>query len=91
MKKSNLSLLKEISTDRVFAANATAMAGSVEGLWPARVAARVAGFQSGITIIRAFNRGELPGYRLAGSVRFAPEDVMAWIASRRIPAKEASK
>jgi hypothetical protein len=61
------------------------------GLWSASAAAKCAGFRCGATVMRAFHRGELTGYRLARSVRFAPEDVMAWIASKRIPAKEASK
>lgn len=53
-------------------------------LWTARTAASRAGFQSPVTVLRAWRRGELPGYKFnARSVRFAPKDVLTWMAQAR--------
>lgn len=55
------------------------------GLWTARIAAQRAGFQSPVTILRAFRRGDLRGFKLnARAVRFDPKDVEAWLAAARV-------
>ena len=55
------------------------------GLWTARFAADYAGFQSPVTLLRAFRSGKLAGYKLnARVVRFEPSDVKAWLAAGRV-------
>ena len=59
-----------------------------QALWTARIAAGYAGFQSPVTILRAFRRGELRGYRLGlRAVRFRPHDVKRWIDAARVEVK----
>lgn len=61
-------------------------------LTPKEVAAQ-ANFHSPVTILRAFRRGELPGYRLnARTIRFDPTDVAKWLASAWVnPAETVGK
>ena len=55
------------------------------GLWTPRMAAQRAGFQSPVTILRAFRRGDLAGFKInARAVRFDPKDVEAWLAAARV-------
>ena len=55
------------------------------GLWSPRIAADYAGFQSPVTVLRAFRAGKLPGYKInARVVRFEPSDVKTWIAAGRV-------
>ena len=62
-----------------------------EGLWTPRIAANYCGFQSPVTILRAFRDRRLPGYKLGlRAVRFDPKDVKAWIAAARVGEKEAA-
>ena len=58
---------------------------STKGLWTARIAASYCGFQSPVTVLRAFRDGKLPGYKLnSRTVRFDPSEVKAWIAAGRV-------
>ncbi|MGA2658101.1 MAG: hypothetical protein ABSH34_11345 [Verrucomicrobiota bacterium] len=51
---------------------------------PKTVAAR-AGYTSPVSVLRAFRRGELRGFRInARVVRFAEEDVADWLAKARV-------
>jgi excisionase family DNA binding protein len=55
------------------------------GLWSPRTAASFCGFQSPVTILRAFRKGRLPGYKLGlRVVRFDPKDVKQWIEAGRV-------
>ena len=86
MKKTHLSPL--IGTE----GNTTPAGNPQPGLWTARHAANCAGFQSPVTILRAFRRGELPGYKLnARTIRFDPADVKAWITAARVSGKRGAK
>jgi hypothetical protein len=54
-------------------------------LWTPRTAATACGYQSPISVLRAFRRGELAGYKLnSRTVRFAPDDVRRWLARARV-------
>jgi hypothetical protein len=65
---------------------------SSAALWSARTAASFCGFQSGVTILRAFREGRLVGYKLGcRAVRFAPQDVKAWVEAGRVSRKEGAK
>lgn len=39
------------------------------------------------TIYRMVSKGEIPGFRVAGSWRFLPEDVEAWIDQQKVAVK----
>lgn len=57
----------------------------IQGLWSARTTAQYCEYQTPVTILRAFRRGELPGFKInPRTVRFAPSDVKAWLAKSRI-------
>ena len=61
---------------------------TVAGMWSPRGAASYCGFKSAVTILRAFRRGELPGYKLnARTIRFHPRDVARWLNAARIETK----
>lgn len=63
-----------------------------DGLWTARTAAHQAGFESPVTVLRAWKRGELNAYKFnSRSVRFARKDVLEWIARARATAKGGGK
>lgn len=56
-----------------------------EEYWSPRRATDFAGFKSTVTVLRAFRRGDLPGYKLnARTIRFAPGDVKEWIGAGRV-------
>jgi hypothetical protein len=56
-----------------------------ENLWTPRMAAARAGYQSPVTVLRAWRAGKLRGYKLnARTVRFARQDVENWLASARV-------
>lgn len=56
-----------------------------QGLWTARESAVFCGFQSSVTILRAFRRGDLSGFKLGPRVvRFDPADVRSWIQNARV-------
>jgi hypothetical protein len=60
-------------------------------LTPRQVADQ-ANYQSPVSVLRAFRRGELPGYRLnARTIRFDPADVKAWIAAARVTGQRVAK
>jgi hypothetical protein len=62
------------------------------GLQTAKEVAAQANYRSPVSVLRAFRRGDLPGYKLGPrSVRFAPEDVAAWIAAARVSGKRGAK
>src|SRR5437762_11695071 len=80
MQKSHLAQPKGTRSIPASRSNTESIASPPQGLWTARVAANCAGFQSPVTVLRAFRRGELPGYQFGPrSIRFAPEDVRAWV------------
>jgi excisionase family DNA binding protein len=54
----------------------------IERLLTARELADLLGFQAG-TIVDWFERGELPGYRIGGRLRFRETDLEAWLEKRR--------
>ena len=55
------------------------------GLWSAKTTATFCGFESPVTILRAFRRGDLPGFKFGPrTVRFNPSDVKKWIAAARV-------
>lgn len=53
-----------------------------ERLLTARQLADLLGFQPG-TILDWFERGELPGFRIGGRLRFRASEVEAWLEQRR--------
>ncbi len=54
-------------------------------LWTPKQAAARANFKSPVTILRAFRRGDLRGYKLSGRVvRFDPLDVENWLSAARV-------
>lgn len=55
---------------------------SLERLLTARELAELLGFQAG-TVVDWFERGELPGYRIGGRLRFRESDVIEWLEQRR--------
>jgi len=60
-------------------------------LTPRQVADQ-ANYQSPVSVLRAFRRGELPGYKLnARTIRFDPADVKAGIAAARVNGKRGAK
>jgi hypothetical protein len=57
----------------------------LDGLWTPKQVAATANYQSEVSVLRAFRRRELPGYKLnARTVRFHPEDVAKWLAAARV-------
>jgi hypothetical protein len=55
------------------------------GLQTAKEVAAQANYRSPVSVLRAFRRGELPGYKLnQRTVRFHPADVKAWLAAARV-------
>ncbi len=55
------------------------------GLQTAKEVAAQANYRSPVSVLRAFRRGELPGYKLnSRTVRFHPGDVEAWLEAARI-------
>jgi hypothetical protein len=53
-------------------------------LTPRQVAA-MANYQTAVSVLRAFRRGELPGYKLnARTIRFHPDDVAQWLDYARV-------
>jgi predicted DNA-binding transcriptional regulator AlpA len=62
------------------------------GLQTAREVAAQANYRSPVSVLRAFRRGDLPGYKLGlRTVRFAEKDVRAWIAAARVSGKAGAK
>ena len=60
-------------------------------LTPRQVADQ-ANYQSPVSVLRAFRRGELPGYKLnARTIRFDPADVRDWIAAARVTGQRGAK
>lgn len=58
---------------------------SDEALWTPRQAAFYCGFQTPVTVLRAFRAGKLSGYKLGPHlVRFEPSQVRAWLAQSRV-------
>lgn len=55
---------------------------SLEQMLTASQLAEVLGFQPG-TIVDWFERGELPGYRIGGRLRFRESEVVEWLEQRR--------
>lgn len=55
---------------------------SLERLLTARELAELLGFQAG-TIVDWSERGELPGYRIGGRLRFKESEVAEWLERRR--------
>jgi hypothetical protein len=54
-------------------------------LQTAKEVANQANYRSPVSVLRAFRRGDLRGYRLnARTIRFSPGDVEAWLAAARI-------
>ncbi|MFW3615533.1 helix-turn-helix domain-containing protein [Billgrantia antri] len=43
------------------------------------------------TVYRMVSKGELPGFRVAGSWRFLREDLEAWIAQQKAAARSEDK
>jgi len=62
---------------------------SLERLLNARELAELLGFQPG-TIVDWSERGELPGFRLGGRLRFRESEVADWLESRRLDATPSS-
>jgi len=59
-------------------------------LWTAKQAAARANYRSAVSILRAFRRGDLRGFKLnRRTIRFAPGDVEVWLASARIEGRTA--
>jgi hypothetical protein len=59
-------------------------------LTPRQVASQ-ANYRSPVSVLRAFRRGDLPGYRLnARTIRFNPNDVDGWLAAARVGKKEGA-
>jgi len=51
---------------------------------PRQVAAQ-ANYQTPVSVLRAFRRGELVGYKLnSRTIRFHPDDVAKWLGSARV-------
>jgi hypothetical protein len=51
---------------------------------PRQVAAQ-ANYQTPVSVLRAFRRGQLVGYKLnARTIRFHPDDVAKWLSSARV-------
>lgn len=87
----NTHLSQPVEAESVRASQGSTGAGH-DGLWTARMAAAYCGFQSPVTILRAFRRGELPGYKLGlRAVRFDPRAVMRWIEAASIATKEGAR
>jgi hypothetical protein len=60
-------------------------------LTPRQVAEQT-NYQSPVSVLRAFRRGELPGYKLnARTIRFDPADVKAWIAAARVTGRRGAE
>jgi excisionase family DNA binding protein len=59
-------------------------AGIPGRLLTARQVAELLGF-SMATIIRWWERGEIPGYRIGGRIRFREDELAEWLESRRSP------
>jgi len=58
------------------------------GLQTAKEVATLANYRSSVSVLRAFRRGDLPGYKLnPRTVRFHPDDVKRWLDATRIEGK----
>ena len=55
---------------------------SLEPMLTASQLAEVLGFQPG-TIVGWYERGELPGYRIGGRLRFRESEIVEWLDQRR--------
>lgn len=55
-----------------------------ERLLTARQLAEYLGFSAG-TIVDWFERGEVPGFKVGGRLRFRVSEVEAWLNARRVP------
>ena len=59
-------------------------------LTPRQVAIQ-ANYQTPVSVLRAFRRGDLQGYRLnSRTIRFNADDVAKWLAAARIAKKEGA-
>jgi len=53
--------------------------------WSPRTAAQACGFKTPVTILRAWRRGEIPGFKLnSRTVRFRPGDIRDWLERARV-------
>jgi hypothetical protein len=72
--------------------NTTPTGNPPQRLWTARIVADCVGYETPVSVLRAYRRGELPGYKFGlRVVRFHPDDVKRWIDAARVAGKRGAE